>query len=91
MAQPLPVSEWLAQFWLNSVEKANNRFQVIRGENKDWLVLDVKADPPHVVCRCEGWQGPNRAERVREALEDYNSRLYNKFEMAKDGAISTGK
>ena len=41
------------------------RFFEARGEEGgEWLVLDAKRHPPHVICKCVGWNAPQEPFRI---------------------------
>lgn len=54
------------------------RFVEVRGQDNEWLVLDLKAHTPRVLCRCTGFHGPLNAQYICEALEAYHGSLMGK-------------
>ena len=65
------------------------RFFEARGEERDeWLVLDGKCRPPHVICKCVGWNAPKNAALIAAALEAHNSELYSKFPLGGSGRLN---
>jgi hypothetical protein len=64
------------------------RFFEARGEEGgEWLVLDAKRHPPHVICKCIGWNAPKNAALIAAALEAHHSELYSKFAVGGSGRL----
>lgn len=64
------------------------RFFEARGEGRDeWLVLDGKCRPPHVICKCVGWNAPKNAALIAAALQAHNAELYSKFPFDDSGEL----
>jgi hypothetical protein len=62
------------------------RFFAAKGEEGgEWFVLDAKRHPPHVICKCVGWNAPKNATLIVAALEAHHSELYSKFATGDSG------
>lgn len=52
------------------------RFVEVRGQDDEWMVVDLKGDDARVVCFCYGFKAPLNAQYICQALEQYHSTLY---------------
>lgn len=55
------------------------RFVELRGEKREWMIVDTKSIPHKVLCTCVGYDAPLNCQMIIEALEAYNLALYSKF------------
>lgn len=56
-----------------------SRYQVVRGQDRDWLVVDQKSANHKVICVCRGWDAPDNAQYIVQALEAWEESLYKTF------------
>lgn len=54
------------------------RFVEVRGQDGQFLVVDLKGNTPRILCTCTGFHGPLNAQYICEALEAYHSTLVEK-------------
>lgn len=57
------------------------RFVELRNERRELMVVDTKSHPPRVLCTCVGYAAPFNCKEIIEALEAFNTKLYNAFSM----------
>lgn len=57
------------------------RFYELRTEKGEWLIVDGKSSPPRVLATCCGYDAPFNCKEIIEALEAFNTKLYNAFSM----------
>ena len=57
------------------------RYQTIRSESRDWLIVDTRGNPPRVICTCSGWHRDN-ADFICDALNSYDKQLNKIIEEA---------
>ena len=49
------------------------RYQAIRGQSREWLIVDTKGNPPRVICTCQGWYA--NPDHICNALNAYDGAL----------------
>jgi len=63
------------------------RYITIRGENRDWFVVDMLTNPPRILCNCVGWYSSTNADRICEALNKLASPI-DKLILDANGTIT---
>jgi hypothetical protein len=59
------------------------RFVSVRGQDGEWLVMDLQKGA-RILCTCTGFKAPLNADYICEALQHYHDNLIKKLIGGKD-------